>query len=81
MERDKTRRCSNYPKADWFLFRKCLDNCINAVLSVGSLSIRLEALCNFLDRVEAEAVLIKVDPQMRDPLTKSQTETAYAETQ
>ena len=43
-----TRRRPNYPKADWPLFHKCLDDSIHAVLSVGFLSKRLEAFCSLL---------------------------------
>ena len=48
MEHVNTRRHLNYPKADWTLFYKCLNNSIHAVLSVGSLSKRLETFCNLL---------------------------------
>ena len=56
VEGDHTRRRSNNPNADRPLIHKCLDNGIYAVLSVGSQSKRLEALCNLLKRAETEAV-------------------------
>ena len=59
VERVHARRHTNYPKADWPLFHKCLDNSIHAELSVGSLSKRLEAFCNFQKRAESEVVAIK----------------------
>ena len=59
VERDHTIRRPNYPKVDWPLFHKCLDDDIHGVLSVGFLSKRLEAFCNLLCSTEAEAVPIK----------------------
>ena len=56
VERVYTRRCPNYPK--------CLDNSIHAVLSIGSLSKRLEAFCNLLKRAKSETVPKREIPWM-----------------
>ena len=42
------RRRPDYPKIDWPLFHKWLDNNIHAMLSVGSMSKHLEVFCNLL---------------------------------
>ena len=81
VESDHTRRRPNYPKAVWPLFHKCLNNGSHAVLSVGSLSTRLEAFSNLLKKAESKAVLIGVVRKKRDPLDECSTETAYSETQ
>ena len=44
VKRVRTRRRPIYPIADWPFFHKCLDNSIHAVLSVMSLSRRLESV-------------------------------------
>ena len=48
VERVHAKRRPNYPKEDLAFFHECLDDSIHAVLSVGSLSKRLEAFYNLL---------------------------------
>ena len=72
VERVHTRRRPNYPKADWPLFHKCLDDGMHAVLSVGSLSKSLEAFCNLLERAESEAVPIKMVRKREIPRMNAQ---------
>ena len=48
VERVHARIRPNYPKVDWPLFHKCLDNSIHTVISVVSQSKHVEAICDLL---------------------------------
>ena len=54
------QKTHSYSKADWLLFCNCSDNGIHAMSSAVPLSKRVEAICDLLNRAEAEAVSTRV---------------------
>ena len=67
LERDHTRRRTNYPKANWLLFHKSLENGIHSVSSVGSLTKRLEAFCSLRKRSRQRPSASKRSAKGRSP--------------
>ena len=72
VERSHTKRCSDYPKSDLPHFHKCLDKGIHAVLSVASLSKRLDAYVRLLNRADSKAVPIMAVRKREVPMMNEQ---------
>ena len=54
------QKTHSYYKADWLLFCNCIDIGIHAMSSAVPLSKRVEAICDLINRAEAEAVHTRV---------------------